>query len=168
MVAHKSLPPQEYLQAIFNDEGDNVSWKIKKAGIVNIGDRATHLLNGYRAVQVDGRVLLVHRILFKMRHGYEPPIIDHIDGDKLNNRDENLRPCTIQQNTWNSRGRKGSKTGVKNVAVCGRTGLYIVRFRIGQKSYYGGKHKDLEAAAASADDLRKKLHGQFANGGSDA
>lgn len=167
MVAHKSLPPQEYLLAIFNDEGDTVSWKIKKAGIVNIGDKAKKLLNGYLAVQVDGRLLLVHRVLFKMRHGYEPPVIDHADGNKLNNADTNLRPCTVQQNSWNAKGRKGSKTGVKNVALCGRTGLYVVRFQIGRKSFYGGKHKDLEVAAASADALRKKLHGQFANGGSD-
>lgn len=166
MVAHKALPPQEYLLAIFNDEGDNVSWKVKKAGIVNIGDRATKLLNGYLAVQVDGRLLLVHRILFKMRHGYEPPVIDHADGRKLNNSDENLRPCTIQQNSWNAKGRRGSATGVKNVSLCGRTGLYVVRFRVGDKSYYGGKHKDLEVATDAADTLRKRLHGEFANGDS--
>lgn len=165
MVAHKELPTQEYLRAIFNDEGSNVSWKVKKAGIVNVGDHATHKVNGYLSVQVDGRVLLVHRVLFKMRHGYEPPMLDHADGDKLNNADENLRPCTVQQNSWNSRSAHPSSTGVQNVTVCSRTGRYVVRFRVGKKYHYGGRHETLDAAAASAAELRKKLHGEFSYGG---
>lgn len=168
MVAAKPLPPQEYLCAIFADEWKTVSWRVKKAGIVNVGDKATHMLNGYLSVQVDGRTLLVHRVLFKMRHGYEPPYIDHADGDKTNNTDSNLRPCTMQQNTWNSKVYKRSTTGVKNVQTCGRTGKYRVHFKIGPKRHYGGLYESLDEAARVADEMRKRLHGEFSREASDA
>lgn len=50
----------------------------------------------------------VHRVVFMFHHGYLPPHIDHIDNDKLNNRIENLRPSTNQQNMWNSKSRAGT------------------------------------------------------------
>lgn len=59
--------------------------------------------NGYRRVTVDTTVCLEHRLVFAIHHGmdslYSFEAIDHIDGDKQNNRIENLRGVSIRENT---------------------------------------------------------------------
>lgn len=50
------------------------------------------------------RHLFLHRFIL----GGDSKSIDHIDGNGLNNQRSNLRPCTIQQNSFNKRGQKHS------------------------------------------------------------
>ena len=69
------------------------SQKGKRIGYINS--------SGYHCVQVDRKMVRVHRIVFFLHHGYMPEIVDHIDGDKNNNKIENLREVTQKQNTWN-------------------------------------------------------------------
>lgn len=163
MVACKPLPSQEYLRSIFIDEGNTVSWKVRKANGVPAGSKATSALHGYYSVNVDGRRLLVHRVLFKMRHGYDPQVIDHIDGNKLNNKPDNLRPCTHSQNMCNS-GATRSPLGIRNVGIDKRSGKFTVRIRKDGKTHSGGDYDKLEDAAKAADELRRILHGAFAHG----
>ena len=46
---------------------------------------------GYRHVTWNGKVHKVHRLIFLLEHGYLPKEIDHINGDRQDNRLENLR-----------------------------------------------------------------------------
>lgn len=50
---------------------------------------------------LDGIKFKVSRIIWKLHHGTDPLIIDHIDRDPQNNRIENLRSVTEAQNAWN-------------------------------------------------------------------
>ena len=70
---------------------------------------------GYRQVSVDNKLYLAHRVIFAMHWGFLPQFIDHIDGNRLNNKIENLRQCTDQQNKYNTPVKAKSKTGIKNV-----------------------------------------------------
>jgi hypothetical protein len=56
--------------------------------------------NGYRSVIIKGRDFLAHRIIYYLHYGVWPGDfqVDHIDGDKLNNKPENLRLVTNKQN----------------------------------------------------------------------
>jgi hypothetical protein len=57
-------------------------------------------VTGYRGVGIKGRMFRVHRIIYYLHYGVWPGDfqVDHIDGDRLNNRPENLRLVTNRQN----------------------------------------------------------------------
>lgn len=56
--------------------------------------------NDYRRVNIKGSILSIHRLVWETFVGEIPEgkIIDHIDGDKSNNKLENLRLATISEN----------------------------------------------------------------------
>ncbi|NHE79838.1 HNH endonuclease [Klebsiella michiganensis] len=59
----------------------------------------------------------MHRIIWVLKYGEIPStlVVDHIDGDKLNNRITNLRLCTQNQNTRNRRIHSNNAAGLKGV-----------------------------------------------------
>jgi len=60
-----------------------------------------------RQIWIDGKIFLVHRIIWKMATGREPSIIDHANRDNKDNRRHNLRTCTMSQNAANRHGSGG-------------------------------------------------------------
>ena len=118
---------------------------------------------GYLQVKVGKKNYRAHRIIFAMHHGYMPEYIDHIDGNKLNNRIENLREATNQTNQYNVGLVKRNKSGVKNV-VWDRT-KWKVYMRINTKMTHIGAFDDLELAELVAIEARNKFHGEFVNHG---
>ena len=91
-------------------------WKIRPSNNVNIGDVAGNSrADGYREVKIETVKYLLHRVIFFMNHGYLPEFIDHIDGDKSNNKIENLRECTNGQNQHNRVIGINNKSGSKGV-----------------------------------------------------
>lgn len=70
------------------------------------------------------RILLVHRAVFAIHHGYWPGEVDHIDGNTHNNRIENLRAVTRALNTVNRKklisNNTSGYTGVSFSKACGK------------------------------------------------
>ena len=66
----------------------------------------------YAQGQVDGKHQLMHRVIMTTKSGQE---IDHINGDGLDNRRDNMRVCSHQQNLANSKISKTNKSGYKGV-----------------------------------------------------
>lgn len=71
--------------------------------------------SGYKRVRYQGKWLLSHRVIWEMFNGSFNHNIDHKNGDKLDNRIENLRPCNQSQNTINSSIRSDNTSGYKGV-----------------------------------------------------
>jgi hypothetical protein len=67
----------------------------------------------YARIGIDGQNYKVHRIIFLYHKGYMPKIIDHINGDRYDNRIENLREANTYQNRQNSRIYSTNRSGVK-------------------------------------------------------
>ena len=116
----KSLPPLSKLHELFEYRDDGVL--IRKIGTqgrnARKGDIAGSSDNlGYFRLQMGGKKYLVHRIVYYMHHGYiyDTMQIDHIDGNPANNRIENLRLSTQEQNQHNQKIRKDNTSGVKGV-----------------------------------------------------
>jgi hypothetical protein len=86
--------------------------------------------------------------------------IDHKNGDGLDNRKQNLRPCTHQQNIANSRLKAPSRTS-KYRGVHRKTGQRKWRASIG-KSVHIGYYENESMAAKAYDRTAKRHFGKFA------
>lgn len=83
---------QEYAHSLFDYKDGSLYWKVRKAPHVKIGARVgSPEVNGYQTVMVNGRNWRIHRLVFLMQYGYLPKNIDHINGNRSDNRIENLR-----------------------------------------------------------------------------
>jgi len=112
---------------------------------------------GYRRVLVRNKRWLEHRIIFYIHHGYLPCMIDHINGDKEDNRIENLREVTQGLNRANSLVNYNSKTKYKGVDYRKGRGF---RVRVQGKDF--GMFKTALEAARAYDLKAKELFGEFA------
>lgn len=70
-----------------------------------------------RYKQGNKNVILAHRLIFYMYHGYLPKLIDHIDRNPRNNRIENLREADKSINSINRGLQVNNKTGYKGVYI---------------------------------------------------
>jgi hypothetical protein len=103
----------------------------------------------------------MHRIVFGALRGQR---VDHIDGDKLNNRSENLRLATRAQNAVNSQKKlvKNPASRFKGVSNPIRSkGFTSTIFIDGQRNYLGTFVSEI-AAANAYDQAARKHFGGFA------
>lgn len=80
------------------------------------GERRGGKSGGYIMIWLDGRNYYAHRIAWLLTHKRWPSChIDHVNGDRSDNRLQNLRDATRQQNMQNRRRFNNNKLGVKGV-----------------------------------------------------
>lgn len=85
---------------------------------------------GYITVSLDGRTYLAHRIIWKMVHGKDPNYIDHVNGIRTDNRIQNMRSISSQQNMLNRAITTQSTTGIYGVTISNKDKsfkIYITR-----------------------------------------
>jgi len=68
-----------------------------------------------RSVHYKGRQIGVHRIIYAMWYGHCPDVLDHIDGNPLNNKINNLRPADPTLNHWNMKKFSSNRSGMTGV-----------------------------------------------------
>lgn len=104
-------------------------------------------------------VLIMHRLIMKAEKG---ELIDHINGNKLDNRKENLRFADKSKNAMNMH-RVYGKIPYKGVYFDKSKNLYTVRIVIDGKHTHIGRYKTPEEAAKAYDEAALKYYGEFAN-----
>lgn len=118
---------------------------------------------GYIYLKIDQRMYSAHRLAYFYVNGAWPADeIDHINGDKTDNRINNLRPATRSQNGMNTRAKSRNTSGIKGVDWNKKQQRWRARIRTlkGRKDLGGFLTKE-EAAAAYAR-AAHELHGEFA------
>jgi len=116
--------------------------------------------NGYRYIRFRGKSVREHRLAWYFIRGEWPELdIDHINGDRSDNRPENLRVATRGQNAINRPVRSDSLTGVKGVSF--RRGLYEARIVYNNKRIHIGAYKTLQEARKAYNDKAIELFGDF-------
>lgn len=121
-----------------------------------------------RGTRVGGRTVLFHMAAEILGDRPSPKAkVDHINGDGLDNRRENLRWATNQQNLFN-RGRNGNNTsGYKGVYWSNQTNRWFAKACVGGHQKYFGFFDDPAEATAAYNEGIRTVHGNFAylNGG---
>lgn len=59
--------------------------------------------HGYRNVRIGKYAYLTHRIVWFLENGYWPEMLDHINGEKLDNRIQNIRESSFRENGANKK-----------------------------------------------------------------
>lgn len=166
----KILRPLTGLEQVLSYEPETglLRWKVHIYRIKKPGDVAGGLNNkGYMEVRYNGITYMAHRVCWYLYTGQElgDVHIDHKDGNRANNRIDNLRLCTPQQNAVNKLKREGTTSKYKGVSFCRRHNKWLAQIRILSRSHYLGYYTtELEAhkaycVAAIAE------HDEFANFG---
>lgn len=106
-------------------------------------DRGDGKFYAVRKVTVGGRRVTVP--MARMVAGVAEGEIDHINGDTLDNRRENLRACSHKQNMLNRRARHGGGSQFRGVSWYRPSGMWVAHFR---REYVGYYLDEFDAAQA--------------------
>ena len=157
---------QEQVKKLFDYRNGELYWMINPCKNVKIGDMAGSLNNkGYKRTSINKKIYSIHRLIFLMHYGYLPQCLDHIDGNKTNNKIENLREATPSQNCYNAKKSIINTSGVKGVSWDSNNKKWRVRFWISNIQKDFGSYYDIKVAKFIAETMRYKYHNAFANHG---
>jgi len=150
------------VRSLFDYRDGGLFWAVNK-GRAKKGNGAYISNSGYKVLKFNRISYLEHRLIWAW-HGYEEvDCLDHINGNCLDNRIENLRPATQHENMRNSRKRKDNKSGVKGVHWINNRKRWRVVIALNDKQTHVGSFKCLNAAKEAAKNFRLSNHKAFAN-----
>lgn len=130
----------------------------KPAGCVHERRGAFDVLVSYNY-----RIYQAHRLAWLYVYGVWPNgILDHINGNRRDNRIANLRPCTPRQNLANSRLRSNNTAGVKGVWYDKDRDKWAARIRRDGKRVMLGRFETKEEAAEAYRLAALREYGEFA------
>lgn len=119
--------------------------------------------NGYLRIVIDGGHHYAHRLAWLYVYGEWPSKnIDHINGDRSDNRIANLRDATQGMNLCNKRIQSNNRCGLKGVSWHRAAGKWIAQIGVRGEHVYLGLFESPEDAHQAYCQAAQKLHGEFA------
>jgi len=138
-----------------DDDYDYLSgffWQVRPSNKTSYATRKKPSANGKQTT------VSMHREIMKAGPGQQ---VDHINGNGLDNRKENLRLCTVQENQYNT-GPKSENSGYKGVTWHKRLRKWQARIAKDHEKYHLGYFSNKHAAAVVYNYCAKELFGEFA------
>jgi hypothetical protein len=144
---------QKRLKEVLDYDPDTgvFTWKVQTNFRIPINSVAGKLnTRGYRSIKIDKKDYLAHRLVWLYVHGEWPPqLIDHINGDKLDNRLCNIRCATYSQNNTN-------RINARGYSMVGK--MFHARIVVKRKGIHLGSYKTAEEARQAYLVAQKQLH----------
>jgi len=148
----KTIPLTQGKFAIVDDED-----------FINLAMNIWHYDCGYaaRTTHENGKkkTIRMHAVINKTPKGLHT---DHINRNKLDNRKENLRTCSLSQNLRNRGKQSNNTSGYKGVCWHKRANKWVVFIEVNKKQLYLGLHENIIDAARTYNAAAKKHYGEFA------
>lgn len=123
----------------------------------------------YRMSAMPNRTaVLLHRVILERVTGRplaRTEFVDHIDGNRLDNRRANLRVATKSENGRNRGRQRNNTSGFKGVTWEKERGKWVAAIMVGGKQAKLGRFDTPEEAYAAYCTAARELHGKFANTG---
>lgn len=119
---------------------------------------------GYIRIGTNRKGVQAHRLAYRFMTGNDVPKgyeIDHINGDRADNRWINLRLVTRSQNNMNAVIRSNNTSGVKGVSFDRRRGLWSAEIKVNGKKTFLGRFATIEEAAARRKKYEDELFGEY-------
>ena len=159
----KDLPTAEYVRSVlaYDPETGVLRWLKRGKGRRTAFPAGCINANGYRYITINYRHLISHRLAWLITHGEWPTEqIDHINGDRSDNRLCNLRECSLVGNMQNLRKAKTTNvtTGLLGASLLKTTGAFRATIGIEGKQIHLGCFKTAEEAHAVYLEAKRRLH----------
>lgn len=163
----KEVPITRGLVTLVDDEdyefASSHRWQpVIERGQIRAVQRVVYLGGGKYNQQ--RKTVKLHRELLGLTN--PKTLVDHIDGNPLNNQRSNLRLATPSQNQANRvayiKRKRASGGGYIGVHHCKQTGRYMAWIKVNGTSHWLGRHDTPELAAAAYNEAAKRLSGEFA------
>lgn len=162
---------QKYLKSIldYDPETGIFVWKIANSNRIKIGDTAGHSCSaGYLQLSIEGKHYYCHRLAWLYIYGKWPrKFIDHTNGNRCDNKINNLREANDSQNSMNQKKPIVNTSGFKGVCFdeMRKKKKYYSQIKKNQKNYFLGYFFTAEEAHEAYCKKGGELHGEFFNNG---
>ena len=166
-MRYKPLPPLEELKEFldYNPDTGIFIWKKQVAQNIKVGQEAGAMnSNGYIQIRFKNSPYLAHRLAYYMYYGIHPleKLVDHIDGDKTNNKIDNLRLATNPQNSMNRVNlNRNNTSGVIGVCCHKRFKKWQAQIIVNKVYKYLGSFTNKEEAIKARREAEIKYFGDF-------
>ncbi len=137
-------------QVTFIDTEDLEKLQLYKGTITCYKDGSTY----YTRLYINGKRIPLHAFILGSNN---KKMIDHKNGDGLDNRKKNLRSCTNAENSQNRLKKSESYSGHRNVRWKSKQHKFEVSLEKNGKAIYGGAYDNLETAKQVAAKMRKEV-----------
>jgi hypothetical protein len=143
----------------YDSQTGNFVWIKSPAQAIKAGTKAGNIRpDGYTSIQVKGRLYFAHRLAWLLMTGVWPDdMIDHINGNRSDNRFANLRQATRSQNMQNKKPAYNSKSGYTGVTWTRAYNCWVARIMVNKKSFHIGHFKTLVEAIDARKQYEKEL-----------
>lgn len=151
--------PRSDFKSLRAEKAWNAKYAGKEAGYI---DR-----NGYRTVAIDNRHYFAHRLIWLMVHGQWPDQIDHIEGNRADNRLHMIREVNETENKRNMAAPRTNTSGCVGVIWRKNRRRWQAGIVVANKLKYLGNFKSKTDAIACRKQAERDLgfhenHGRFA------
>jgi hypothetical protein len=147
----------------YNPLTGQLFWRVARQGRTiskPVGNLNGH---GYLLFGFSRKIYSTHRVIWLIVYGHYPDEdLDHINGNRADNRLSNLREASRAMNLHNCEKQKNNTTGYKGVFYYKNIGKFWAQIHSQGRRYYLGKFDCAESAHAAYVKKDRELHGQFA------
>lgn len=158
----KRRDPSYFTKGRYSADRAAAAWNSKNAGKEAFTALDNH---GYRQGRVFDRPVKAHRVIWSLVHGEWPSEIDHVNGDRSDNRLCNLRCVSHADNQRNQRIRKNSSSGVLGVSRASKSDRWRARIKVDFQEIFLGHFTTFDEAVAARREAERRFSFHENHGG---